>query len=191
MHLSCTQYAILMKYLIISDIHGSETTLLRALSRFEQWKCDYLVVLGDILNYGPRNPLPEGLNPLKVAALLNEHADHILAVRGNCDAEIDQMLLDFPCMADYAQILDEGKRIFLTHGHIYNPERMPKGHFDLFLSGHTHLWNLYRNEHTTFCNTGSITRPKNENPPTLACYESGVIRVFDLNSGALLAEQTL
>lgn len=79
--------------------------------------------MGDILNYGPRNGLPEGLDPKGIAEMLNKMADQIIAIRGNCDSEVDQMLLDFPILADYALIADNGKRLFLTHGHVYNEEK--------------------------------------------------------------------
>lgn len=175
----------MMKYMMISDIHGSETTLSQALDIFRRERCDFLCVLGDILNYGPRNSLPEGLNPKGVASLLNEMADRIIAVRGNCDSEVDQMLLDFPCMSDYALVVDEGKRLFLTHGHIYNEERMPKGHPDFLFYGHTHLWKLEEKDGTVICNTGSITLPKGGNPPTYAIYEHGQVTVYTLDGTRL------
>ncbi len=98
--------------------------------------------MGDILNYGPRNQIPEGIDPKGIAECLNSMADKIIAVRGNCDSEVDQMLLDFPIMSDYAMIVDEGHKLFLTHGHIYNKENLPKGSFDAVIYGHTHLWEL-------------------------------------------------
>lgn len=179
-----------MRYLIISDIHGCEPALDGALRFFHEGKFDYLLVLGDILNYGPRNRLPEGLNPKGIAEKLNALADRIIAIRGNCDSEVDQMLLDFPCLADYALVMDNGKRLFLTHGHIYNEEKRPKGSFDLLVYGHTHLWKLERTEQGVVCNTGSITFPKNGNPPTFATCEDGIVRVYHTN-GTLLKELAL
>ena len=172
-----------MKYLILSDIHGSETTTRQGLAWFKSWNCDGILLLGDVLNYGPRNPLPEGLNPLKVAELLNSYADRITAIRGNCDSEVDQTLFDFPCMADYAQITEEGKRIFLSHGHLYHPAHLPKGHFDLYLFGHTHVWTLQQTASGTICNAGSLTLPKEGNPRTFACYDNGQIGVYTLDEG--------
>lgn len=179
-----------MRYLIISDIHGCEPALDGALHFFHEGKFDYLLVLGDILNYGPRNRLPEGLNPKGIAEKLNALADRIIAIRGNCDSEVDQMLLDFPCLADYALVMDNGKRLFLTHGHIYNEEKRPKGSCDLLVYGHTHLWKLERTAQGVVCNTGSITFPKNGNPPTFATYEDGIVRVYHTN-GTLLKELAL
>lgn len=173
-----------MKYLIISDIHGSLPRLQQVLDFYEKTQCNMLCILGDILNYGPRNGLPDGLNPKGIAELLNHFTDPIIAVRGNCDSEIDQMLLDFPIMADYALIADNGKTLFLTHGHIYNENNLPKGKFDAFFYGHTHLWKLEKQE-MSLCNTGSITFPKGGNPPTFATYENKNISIHQLN-GTLL-----
>lgn len=173
-----------MKYLIISDIHGSLPRLQQVLDFYEKAQCNMLCILGDILNYGPRNDLPDGLNPKGIAELLNHFTDPIIAVRGNCDSEVDQMLLDFPIMADYALIADNGKTLFLTHGHIYNENNLPKGKFDAFFYGHTHLWKLEKQE-MSLCNTGSITFPKGGNPPTFATYENKNISIYQLN-GTLL-----
>lgn len=170
-----------MKYLIISDIHGSLPRLERALAYYERCNFDMLFILGDILNYGPRNSIPEGIDAKGIVARLNPLASQIVAIRGNCDAEVDQMLLKFPMMADYALVVDEGRRLFLTHGHVYNREVLPPGHFDAVFYGHTHLWQLDKNEEgTLFCNTGSITFPKGGNPPTLATYEDGLVTVRTL-----------
>ncbi|MDD6507313.1 MAG: phosphodiesterase [Prevotellaceae bacterium] len=179
-----------MKYLILSDIHGSLQRLQRALSFYEEQHCDMLCILGDILNYGPRNGLPEDLNPQAIAATLNAMSGHIIAIRGNCDSEVDQMLLQFPMLADYTLIVDEGKKLFLTHGHRYNRQQLPPGEMDVVFTGHTHLWELEREGHTVFCNSGSITFPKKGNPPTLVIYQHGRISVYDLN-GTLLKELSL
>ena len=105
-----------MKYFICSDIHGSETALKKILEQYKMHNADYLILLGDILYHGPRNPLPEGHNPKGVVELLNPLADKIIACRGNCDAEVDQMLLSFPVLADYSFIVDNGLKFFCTHG---------------------------------------------------------------------------
>ena len=143
-----------------------------------------LCILGDILNYGPRNELPDGLDHKGIAECLNHFADPVLAIRGNCDSEVDQMLLDFPIMSDYALIADNGKLLFLTHGHIYNENHLPKGKFDALFYGHTHLWKLEK-KNTLVCNTGSITFPKGGKVPTFATYENGTVSVYHLN-GTLL-----
>ena len=131
-----------MKYLIVSDIHGSLPALEQVLAFYREQQCGMLCILGDILNYGPRNGIPQGLDPKGIAERLNAMAGEIVAIRGNCDSEVDQMLLDFPILSDYTLLVDNGKRFFLTHGHIYNEDRLPKGRFDCLFYGHTHRWKL-------------------------------------------------
>jgi len=109
-----------MKLFFISDIHGSIYYLDRALARFKEENADYIVILGDHLYHGARNPLPKEYNPKKVTEVLNSYADKIISVRGNCDSEVDEMVIDFPIMATYSTVLYNNKRLFLTHGHIYN-----------------------------------------------------------------------
>jgi putative phosphoesterase len=133
-----------MKYLIASDIHGSAQAAEKIVGLYRSLEPDYLILLGDLLYHGPRNPLPDGHGPRKVVELFNNYKDAIIAVRGNCDAEIDRDLLKFPCSGDYALLADGGRNFFLTHGHLYREDRLP---FALkpgavFLSGHTHVWRL-------------------------------------------------
>lgn len=175
------QFLIFMKYLIVSDIHGCLPALEQVLQFYHQHHYDMLLILGDILNYGPRNGLPEGLNPKGIAERLNAMAGNIVAIRGNCDSEVDQMLLDFPILSDYTLVVDEGRKLFLTHGHIYNEEKLPCLHPDIFFYGHTHLCKLEKTEQGIICNTGSITFPKGGNPPTFASYEQGKITLYHLN----------
>ncbi|MDF2595008.1 MAG: phosphodiesterase, family [Clostridia bacterium] len=180
-----------MKYMIISDIHGSELYLQKALSIFDEQHFDFLILLGDILYHGPRNPLPNGHNPQGVVQLLNAHASKIIACRGNCDAEVDQMLLQFPCLGDYSLILDEGIRIFATHGHIYHPEQLPElAGKSIFLYGHTHLWELRSQGDILICNPGSVSLPKENRPHTYAVYTHQALSVYSLD-GELLTSYTL
>ena len=174
-----------MKYLILTDIHGSFPALTKALSFFEEQQCDMLLILGDILNYGPRNRIPDGIDPKGIADKLNGMADKIVAIRGNCDSEVDQMLLQFPIMADYALVVENGTRLFLTHGHKYNKECLPPGKFDIVFSGHTHLWCLEHSAYGIYCNTGSITFPKGGNQPTLATYQEGSVTIYALDGTPL------
>ena len=109
-----------MRYLIASDIHGALPAAEALMTRFHEEGADRLLLLGDLLYHGPRNPLPEGYAPAEVAKLLNGYADRITAVRGNCDAEVDQMVLDFPVLADYCVLPAGEKLIYATHGHIDN-----------------------------------------------------------------------
>lgn len=122
---------------------------------------DRLVLLGDLLYHGPRNDLPECYAPKRVIELLNSHADEIYCVRGNCDAEVDQMVLNFPIMADYALIPVSDRIIYVTHGHIHNTETFPplkKG--DILLHGHTHIPVCEEKEDYVYCNPGSVSIPK-------------------------------
>ncbi|MFZ2756758.1 MAG: phosphodiesterase [Atopobiaceae bacterium] len=137
-----------MKLLIASDIHGSATWCARLMGALEAEQPDRVVLLGDLLYHGPRNDLPEGYAPKQVIPMLNGIAERVVAVRGNCEAEVDQMVLDFPCMADYAIVLDEGRgrELFCTHGHVLGPgihnsvdkvPPLPAG--SALLYGHTHI----------------------------------------------------
>lgn len=175
-----------MRYMIISDIHGATYNLTTVLNRFKAENFDYLIILGDILYHGPRNPIPEHHNPQGVVELLNPIAHQIIACRGNCEAEVDQMLLAFPCLSDYSQIIDEGVRLFATHGHLYQADHFPKvPGKQIFLYGHTHLWELKWQDDVLVCNPGSITLPKQDRPATYATYENKVLSVYDLNHNCL------
>ena len=171
-----------MKYLIVSDIHGSVTALDAVLTHYEQMGCDLLLLLGDLLNYGPRNGLPAGLDAQGVAARLNALADRIVCVRGNCDSEVDQMLLDFSITETCAHLIDGKRHIVLTHGHVFGENCPPRGHIDLLCQGHTHLPHITRHpDGTAVLNTGSPTFPKGGNPPTFATYEEGLVSLWQLD----------
>ena len=164
-----------MKYLIASDIHGSAKYCRVLLTAFEREKADRLILLGDILYHGPRNDLPEGYAPKEVIAMLNPLKDRILAVRGNCEAEVDQMVLAFPMMADYA-ILESGNRlIYLTHGHHWNMECPPPlcpG--DILLHGHTHIpAEIPFGQDNLYLNPGSVSIPKDGSPRGYMTLEDG------------------
>ena len=168
-----------MKLLIVSDIHGSETAAIKDFNLFEKDNCDYLVLLGDVLYHGPRNPLPVGHNPKGVANALNAVKDKIISVRGNCDAEIDQMLLEFPCMADYVMLVDGDKKLFFTHGHHYSPDNLPNLYgLSYFFSGHTHVSGITRNQDLIICNPGSCALPKDGKAPSVALYDNGKLNIL-------------
>ena len=154
-----------MKLLIASDIHGSLTFCERLAERYREESCDKLILLGDILYHGPRNDLPEGYNPKGVIALLNGMSDEILTVRGNCEAEVDDMVLDFNVLAEYA-ILYHGKRmLFLTHGHRFNPQNLPKlKKGDILFNGHTHVSKIEEIGDILYVNPGSVSIPKENTP---------------------------
>lgn len=172
-----------MKYFIASDIHGSAYYCRKMLEAYRREQAEKMILLGDILYHGPRNDLPREYAPKEVIPLLNAYRNEILAVRGNCDAEVDQMVLEFPIMADYAVLqLKKGRQIYLTHGHVYNEKKLPpmkKG--DVLLHGHTHVLRAEKKNDLIFLNPGSVSIPKEGNPPTYAILEKGIftIRTFE------------
>lgn len=173
-----------MKLLITSDIHGSLSATQKVVQAFEQEKADYLVFLGDALYHGPRNPLPDEYNPSEVASLLNAYADKIIAVRGNCDSEVDQMLLDFPITAEYQNIPLMNGKLFATHGHIFDQHTIPESVIigDVFAFGHIHIPILDVNEDDVLIlNPGSVSLPKEGHPPTYATISATeiLIKTFD------------
>ena len=164
-----------MKLLFASDIHGSRSAMEAVLRQYRLEGADRLVLLGDILYHGPRNPLPLGYDPAEVAAMLNAVSDSILCVQGNCDSQVDQMVLDFPIMADYALLTHGNKLVFVTHGHIHNCDtapRLKKG--DVLLHGHTHLAVCQDCGDYTYLNPGSVSLPKGEHPNSYLIFENGV-----------------
>ena len=130
-----------MKWLIASDIHGDSACCEKLLAAFEREKCERLLLLGDLLYHGPRNDLPGGYAPKSVIEQLNSLAEKITCVRGNCDTEVDQQVLEFPIMAEYVWLESGDRMIFATHGHHYGPDRPPLnlGKGDILLCGHTHI----------------------------------------------------
>ena len=151
-----------MRILFISDIHGVPSTLSSALEQGERLGYDRLVLLGDLMYHGPRNGVPDFYDTGRVADILNEHKDKILAVRGNCDSEVDQILLEFPMMADYAELDADGERFFLTHGHRWNEYALPPvGMGTVLVHGHTHIAEKKKLPcGITIFNPGSISLPK-------------------------------
>ena len=161
-----------MKLFFISDIHGSLSNLQTALEFFKKEQADKLVILGDVMYHGPRNPLPEEYKPADVAALLNQYKSKIVAVRGNCDSEVDQMLLEYPMMETNAVIQFEERAIFLSHGHIYNPDELPPLNTgDIFAFGHVHLPIAEKQDDIYIFNPGSIALPKQENPRSYGTFD--------------------
>ena len=162
-----------MKLLIASDIHGSAYWCRKLLEVYQQEQPDKLVLLGDILYHGPRNDLPREYAPKAVISMLSPLAEKILCVRGNCEAEVDQMVLPFPCMAPYSQLLVEGKTFYLTHGHHENPRNLPRlNPGDVFLYGHTHVKEDIQVEGVRCLNPGSVSIPKDGSHSCLV-YDKG------------------
>lgn len=176
-----------MKLFIVSDIHGSAFWCEKALTAFEKEKADRLILLGDLLYHGPRNDFPDDYAPKKVFAMLNAIKDKITAIRGNCDSEVDQMVLDFPMLADYALIDDNGKTLFLTHGHIYNKESLPllkAG--DILFNGHFHTpERTIMANGAIYANCGSSALPKGDTPHSYIVYENGEFYHKNLETGKI------
>lgn len=189
-----------MKFVIASDIHGSATWCKKLLEAIEKEQPDRILLLGDVLYHGPRNDLPEGYAPKEVIAMLNPLAEHIVCVRGNCEAEVDQMVLDFPCMADYTVVFDPAAtsapdgttfnspkqlELFLTHGHVFgagfhnsvdNLPHLPAG--SILLYGHTHKKvsePALGNPDVWAFNPGSVSIPKDDSH-SFGIYEDGALR---------------
>ncbi len=181
-----------MKYFIASDIHGSAYWCRKMLERFEESGAERLILLGDILYHGPRNDLPKDYAPKEVIAMLNPLKDRIYAVRGNCEAEVDQMVLSFPVMADYALLALNGHTIYATHGHIYNEEKLPPiSAGDVLLHGHTHLLKAEKLEKDGISfyhlNPGSTSIPKGGNPNTYAVLDGDDYRILDFDGNVVAA----
>lgn len=162
-----------MKIIFVSDLHGSLYYCNKIKEIFETENAEKLVFLGDILYHGPRNPLPKGYNPKETLDVLNTMKDNILCVRGNCDSEVDQMVLEFPIMSDYILLNVDNINIFVTHGHIYNKDKMPPiGAKDVLVHGHTHINTIENLEKSTYINPGSISLPKEGQENSYMIYEN-------------------
>ncbi len=182
-----------MKWMIASDLHGSAYYCRKMLEAFEREGADRLFLLGDLLYHGPRNDLPREYAPKEVIPLLNEKKEKLLCVRGNCDAEVDQMVLDFPVLADYA-VLPVGQRlIYATHGHIYHVKNLPPlAPGDVLLHGHTHVpaWTEF-GQGNLYLNPGSVSIPKENSPHSYMTLEGNTMQWKELESSAVFHELTL
>lgn len=182
-----------MKWMIASDLHGSAYYCRRMLEAFEREGADRLFLLGDLLYHGPRNDLPREYAPKEVIPLLNGKKEKLLCVRGNCDAEVDQMVLEFPVLADYA-VLPVGRRlIYATHGHIYHVKNLPPlAPGDVLLHGHTHVpaWTEF-GQGNLYLNPGSVSIPKEDSPHSYMTLEGNTMQWKELESSAVFHELTL
>ena len=182
-----------MKWMIASDLHGSAYYCRKMLEAFERERADRLFLLGDLLYHGPRNDLPREYAPKEVIPLLNGKKEKLLCVRGNCDAEVDQMVLEFPVLADYA-VLPVGQRlIYATHGHIYHVKNLPPlAPGDVLLHGHTHVpaWTEF-GQGNLYLNPGSVSIPKEDSPHSYMTLEGNTMQWKELESGAVFHELTL
>ena len=182
-----------MKWMIASDLHGSAYYCRKMLEALEREGADRLFLLGDLLYHGPRNDLPREYAPKEVIPLLNEKKEKLLCVRGNCDAEVDQMVLEFPVLADYA-VLPVGQRlIYATHGHIYHVKNLPPlAPGDVLLHGHTHVpaWTEF-GQGNLYLNPGSVSIPKENSPHSYMILEGNTMQWKELESSAVFHELTL
>lgn len=172
------------KWMIASDIHGSAACCRRLLERLEEEGASRLLLLGDLLYHGPRNDLPEEYDPKKVCEMLNSHRQQLLCVHGNCDADVDQMVLDFPITADYAILQLQGHTIHATHGHLWDkaaPPPLVEG--DILLCGHTHLPAWEACDGFIYLNPGSTSLPKEGSPRSYMTLSEGLFCWKELDTG--------
>ena len=183
---------IVMRYLVLSDIHGGSEELKQTLRFFQIFNCDFLILLGDLLNHGPRNKLPASYDPMNVGNLLNQFKEKIISIRGNCDSEVDGMVFDFPCNAAYGYLVvstSRGiKKIFLTHGHLHKIEtkeqisKLGLNEGDIVLSGHTHVSGIFFKESGVInINPGSISIPKGGTQKGFALISENAIELYNLD----------
>ncbi len=173
-----------MKLIIASDIHGGAECCKALLGAAEREGADRILLLGDILYHGPRNDLPADYAPKKVVEMLNEVKDKLICVKGNCESEVDQMVLDFPVMQESAMICDgeNGVTLFMSHGHKFSPSNLPAlPAKTVFLYGHTHVKRIEKVGEVVCVNPGSVTLPKENNPKTYATYQNGKIEIKTLD----------
>ena len=169
-----------MKLVIASDIHGSAFWCRKMLEVAEKEQPDHLILLGDILYHGPRNDLPRDYAPKQVIPMLEKWAEKILCVRGNCEAEVDQMVLNFPCLAEYSVLMADGRSFYLTHGHHANPQNLPAlPAGSVFLYGHTHVKFDQEVDGIRCLNPGSVSIPKDGSNSCMV-YENGEFRFVTL-----------
>lgn len=175
-----------MKIGVISDTHGSYIAWNEAYNKFF-YNVDLIIHCGDVLYHGPRNPLPTDYNPKKLAEELNNLEKPIIFARGNCDAEVDQMVLDHLLQTPYTQIITPDWKILVHHGHHYNDKNLPactKKHYNLIISGHTHLPLVQKKDNIIFLNPGSPSLPKSKDKiPTVALIENKTINIYNLTTG--------
>lgn len=180
----------MMKLMIASDLHGSGYYCKKVLEHFKASGAQKLILLGDLLYHGPRNDLPKGYDPKEVTGLLNEIKEQLICVRGNCDAEVDQMVLQFPILADYAVMFLEGRTAYLTHGHLYGEDNpLPMAQGSILISGHTHVCGFWEKDGCLFINPGSVALPKGKELQSFLIYEDGKFTIFDMQANILMEHE--
>ncbi len=178
-----------MKYLIASDLHGSAFYLKKLLEAFEIEGAKKLILLGDIYNHGPRNPLPKDYSPMEVSSLLNGIKDRLIVIKGNCDSAVDTMISEFDFL-EHMALTSLDKTVFLTHGHVYNKDNLPKTSFDAIIYGHFHTGFVQKKDGLVVANTGSLSLPKQNTANSYIILEDGVLALKDLD-GNLIDKTTI
>ena len=178
-----------MKLFVASDVHGSSFYAKAMIDKFKEEKADKLIILGDVYNHGPRNPLPKDYNPNEVASLLNENKEKLIVVKGNCDSEVDKLISDFHFLEDLC-VYVKGKSIFFTHGHVYNKNSLPLTKFDVIVYGHLHPGFIEENDNGVFVNVGSLSLPKNNTPSSYLIIDDNRLILKSLN-GEIIKEISL
>lgn len=169
-----------MKFLIASDLHGSAFYTDKLLERFREENADKLILLGDIYNHGPRNPLPEEYNPQKVASMLNGIKEKLIVIKGNCDSQVDTMISEFSFIED-AVIVSGSKTVFCTHGHVYNRDNLPATAFDAVIYGHFHTGFIENEKGAIVANAGSVSLPKNGTKNSYLILEDEKLTLKDID----------
>lgn len=179
-----------MRIMVASDLHGSKYYCEKVLESFKEEKADRLLLLGDLLYHGPRNDLPKAYDPKAVIELLNNVKENLICVRGNCDAEVDQMVLKFPIMADYCVIPMGVHIIYATHGHIYNENNMPPLKAgDILLHGHTHVPKCVEVNGVIVMNPGSTSIPKEDSHHGYMIIDEGKFEWKDFEGNVITQER--
>ena len=173
-----------MKILSASDIHGSSYYVKRVVEQFNKERADKLILLGDIFNHGPRNPLPKDYNPLEVADVLNQMIDKLIVVKGNCDSQVDTLISNFDFIEDTV-VISGNKTFLLTHGHVYNKDNRPKTKFDGVIYGHFHTGFIEEIDGTIYANAGSVSLPKCDTPSSYIILEDGKLTLKDIEGNVI------
>ena len=173
-----------MKFLIASDIHGSSYYVNAVIKKAKEENADKIILLGDIYNHGPRNPLPRDYAPMEVAKSLNEIKEKLIVIKGNCDSAVDTMISNFDFL-DNLVLVSGGKTLFLTHGHIYNKDNLPKTNFDAIIYGHFHTGFIERKGDMIIANTGSTSLPKNDTPNSFMVLEDKILTLKDFENNVI------
>lgn len=169
-----------MKILIASDVHGSNYAMNEIVKRLKDEDADKLILLGDVFNHGPRNPLPKEYAPLEVAKTLNSIKEKLIVIKGNCDSQVDTLISEFDFIENLCLVVGE-KSVLLTHGHVYNKDSMPKTKFDAIIYGHFHTGFIEKIGDTLFINSGSVSLPKNDTPASYLCVDGNLILLKTLD----------